>query len=127
MYYNYFIILLIGIFGGMIESSIGISLIILPLLLLTNVIVDYKVALGTTLLAFLLPLSIGAVYMHYQENNIKVDYAIVLALAYFIGTTVGTSYIIKVSNQSIMLFSSIVLFMVSIYYMYRYFCPINEK
>jgi uncharacterized membrane protein YfcA len=126
MYYNYFIILLIGVIGGMIESSMGISLIILPLLLLSNIIIDYKIALGTTMTAFLLPLSIGAVYIHYHENNIKVDYAIILAISYFIGTTLGTSYVVKVSNESITLFSSIVLFIISIYYMYRYFYPINE-
>ena len=75
---KYYIILLIGLSAGIIESSLGVSFLIIPLLLLFNVITDYKKALGTMLCAFIFPLSIGAVYFHYKQNNIKLLHDLVL-------------------------------------------------
>lgn len=120
MYYKYFIILLIGLIAGMIESSIGISFLIIPLLLLSNVIIDYKIALGTTLCAFLFPLSIGAVYVHYKQNNIEIFYAIILGISYFIGATIASKYICNISNEIIMLFAGISLILFGIYYIYKW-------
>lgn len=119
MYYKYSIILLIGIIAGMIESSIGISFIIIPLLLLSNVIIDYKIALGTTLCAFLFPLSIGAVYVHYKKNHIEIYSAIILGISYFIGATIASKYICNISNEKIALFAGISLILFGVYYIYK--------
>ena len=118
---KYILILLIGLLAGITESALGISFVIIPLLLLTNVIIDYKVALGTTLCAFLFPLSVGAVYIHYHENNVEIDSAIILGIAYFIGASCAAKYIIEISNETLMLFAGISLLILSIYYFYKYF------
>lgn len=122
MNYKYFIILLIGLTAGMIESSIGISFLIIPLLLISNVIIDYKIALGTTLCAFLFPLSIGAVYVHYKQNNIEIYYAIILGISYFIGATIASKYVCNISNEILMLFAGFSLILFGIYYIYKYKC-----
>ncbi len=118
---KYILILIIGIIAGITESALGISFAIIPLLLLTNVIIDYKVALGTTLCAFLFPLSVGAVYIHYRKNNVEIDSAIILGISYFIGASCAAKYIVEISNESLMLFAGIFLLILSMYYFYKYY------
>jgi uncharacterized membrane protein YfcA len=119
---KYYIIILIGLFCGIVESSIGISCMMIPLLLLSGLFIDYKEALGTTLCALLLPLSIGAVYIHYHANNVKLDFAIILAIAYFIGATIASKYVVhNIDNNDLTLGASIVLFCMSIYYFNKYY------
>ena len=116
---KYLIILLIGLIAGMIESSLGVSFMIIPLLLLTNVIIDYKLALGTMLCAFMFPLSIGAVYFHYKQKNVEIYSALVLGIAYFIGATVAGKYICNISNNNLMLFAGVFSILFGIYYIYK--------
>ena len=124
---EYFIIIMIGLFCGMVESTIGISCMIIPLLLLTGVFLDYKKALGTMLCAFIIPLSIGAVYIHYQNDNIKFDYAIMLAIAYFIGATISAKYIVhKFDNNDLTLGAGITLLIMSFYYLNKYYCDTTK-
>jgi uncharacterized membrane protein YfcA len=116
---KYIIILLIGLLAGMIESSLGVSFLIIPLLLLTNVMIDYKVALGTMLCAFIFPLSIGAVYFHYKQNNIEIYSALVLGISYFLGASVASKYICHISNDKLMLFAGIFSILFGIFYIHK--------
>jgi uncharacterized membrane protein YfcA len=119
---KYYIIIFIGLFCGIIESSIGISCMIIPLLLLSGLFIDHKEALGTTLCATLLPLSVGAVYIHYKSDNVKLDYAVILAIAYFIGATFASNYVVhSIDNKDLALFGSIILFCMSLYYFIKYY------
>jgi uncharacterized membrane protein YfcA len=68
----------------MIESSIGMSFLVIPLLLLFNVMPNFKRALGTMICAFIFPLSIGAAYIHFKNKNVEIPSAIVLGISYFI-------------------------------------------
>jgi len=119
---KYLIILLIGLMAGIIESSLGVSFIIIPLLLLFNVIIDYKTALGTMLCAFVFPLSLGAVYFHYKQNNIELPFAFVLGVSYFIGATIASKYVCNISNESLMLIAGVSLILFGIYYLYKSKC-----
>lgn len=119
MYYKYFIILIIGIIAGMVESSIGISFLVIPLLLLFNVIPNFKVALGTMICAFIFPLSIGAAYVHFKNKNVEIPSAIVLGISYFIGVTIASKFICNISNEKIMLYAGISLICFGLYYIYR--------
>jgi len=121
MYTKYGIIILIGLICGLIEASLGISFMIVPLLLAFEVITEYKIALATTLCAFILPLSVGAVYIHYNQNNIEIKTAILLAITYFIGASLSP-YIItgNVSNKTLVLLNSILLFIFGAYFLYKY-------
>jgi uncharacterized membrane protein YfcA len=116
---KYLIILLIGLTAGMVESSIGVSFLIIPLLLLFNVILDYKKALGTMLCAFIFPLSIGAVYFHYKQNNIEIPSAIVLGISYFLGASIAGKYICNISNNILMLYAGIFSILFGIFYIYK--------
>ena len=119
MYYKYFIILFIGIIAGMIESSIGMSFLVIPLLLLFNVMPNFKRALGTMICAFIFPLSIGAAYIHFKNKNVEIPSAIVLGISYFIGVTIASKFVCNISNQKIMLYAGTALICFGLYYIYR--------
>lgn len=116
---KYILIVLIGLLAGGLESSLGVSFIIIPLLLLFNVFIDYKTALGTMLCAFIFPISIGAVYIHYKEKNICISSALTLGISYFIGATIATKYICNISNNTLMLSAGIVSLLAGTYYIYK--------
>ena len=103
----------------MVESSIGISFLVIPLLLLFNVIPNFKVALGTMICAFIFPLSIGAAYVHFKNKNVEIPSAIVLGISYFIGVTIASKFICNISNEKIMLYAGISLICFGLYYIYR--------
>lgn len=69
---------LVGTFAGLIAGLLGTSTAnaILPGLLMLGV--SYDMAAGTTLLAILPPLSIGAMYEYYKRGKVNVKYAILL-------------------------------------------------
>ena len=119
MYYKYSLILIIGIVAGMIESSIGMSFLVIPLLLLFNVMPNFKRALGTMMCAFIFPLSIGAVFVHFKNKNVEIPSAIVLGISYFIGVTIASKFICNISNHKIMLYAGVALICFGLYYIYR--------
>ena len=121
---QYLYVLIIGIISGIVGGSLGTSgsNIMIPGLLLSGIAPNYKTAAGTTLLAILPPLSIGAVYTYWKSNNVQVDSAIIIVISYFIFATIAANYVVKfVSEKSLMLFYAIYLLVTSSYFFYKYF------
>jgi len=114
---------IIGIISGIIGGAIGTSgsNVIIPGLLWSGITKDYKVAAGTTLLTILPPLSIGAVYTYYKAGDLQIDTSIVLMITYGIAATFASIYVVKyISNQSLILFYAVYLFIISMYFFYKY-------
>ena len=121
---QYIYVLIIGILSGIIGGSVGTSgsNVIIPGLLLSGVTSNYKTAAGTTLLAILPPLSIGAVYTYWKSGNVQVDTAIIIVISYFIFATIAARYAVKyISNQMLLLIYAIYLLIISVYFFYKYF------
>ena len=121
---QYIYAIIIGILSGVVGGSIGTSgsNVIIPGLLLSGITADYKTAAGTTLLAILPPLSLGAVYTYWKSGNIQVDTAVVLVITYFFAATFAAIYAVKyISDKTLLLFYAIYLLSISIYFFYKYF------
>ncbi len=69
-----------GIVGGYIQM----------LLLATNVAKTQRLATGTTLLAVLFPISIGAVIEYYKSNDIDIPLSLIITFFYIIAALYGT-------------------------------------
>ena len=78
-----FITAIIGIAAGIIASTFGADQAdtILPGLILSGITPDFKIALGTTLLAIMPPTNAGAVYKFYKNGNVKITLAVILRIA----------------------------------------------
>ena len=121
---QYVYAIIIGILSGAVGGSVGTSgsEVIIPGLLASGIASTYKMAAGTTLLTILAPLSIGAVYTYYKTGNVQIDAAVVIMIAYFITATFAAMYVVKyVSNKTLMLVYAIYLFIISMYFFYKYF------
>jgi uncharacterized membrane protein YfcA len=127
---QYVYVLIIGIISGIVGGSLGTSgsNVIIPGLLLSGVTENYKTAAGTTLLAILPPLSIGAVYTYWKSGNVQVDSAIIIVISYFIFATMAANYAVKyLSNKTLILFYAIYLLIICIYFFYKYFTYSSTK
>jgi uncharacterized membrane protein YfcA len=113
----------IGSLAGFIGGSLGTSgsSIMIPGLLATGVASNYKTAAGTTLLAILAPLSIGAVYVYWKAGHVQVMTAILLVISYFIASTMSAKLTLKYfSDKQLLLGYAVYLAAVSGYTFYRW-------
>jgi uncharacterized membrane protein YfcA len=84
---------MIGLIGGitMVYIGVGIS-IMLPLLLFTNVITDFREAVGTLFLTTYTPILTIPTYNYYKNGNLDVLVAISTGLGFFISSYVTSTY-----------------------------------
>ena len=92
---------LIGIAAGVIASTFGADQAdtILPGLILTGITPDFKMALGTTLLAIMPPTNAGAVYRFYKEGQVKIALAVILMIAATIASYFGAGLAEALTNK----------------------------
>jgi len=76
-----------GVFGG--ALGLGGSSVILPGLLISGIIKDYKTAVGTTLFTLLPPFTLFAVIEYYKRNQVDVKIGTIMCLAYMVFSIVG--------------------------------------
>ena len=100
-FYTLVITVIIGTIAGLIAGFAGTTTAdtILPGLLLFGLVPNFKTAAGTTLLAILPPLSIGAVIEYYKRGNVNVPLAIVLMFVASISTFLGARFSHLVSDS----------------------------
>ena len=66
----------------------GADAIIVPLLVASGVVANYKVAIGTSLATLLPPVGLFAVWNYYTAGDVKIWYSLWLALMFTIGSWV---------------------------------------
>jgi uncharacterized membrane protein YfcA len=96
---------LIGLVGGTtaVYTGIGVSLMV-PMVIFAGVIDDYRTAVGTMFLAVFAPISSIPVYNFYKSGNLDVVVGLSIALGYFTGSYVtSTYYINKIEKEVIYL------------------------
>ena len=96
-----FITAIIGIASGIIASTFGADQAdtILPGLILSGITPDFKIALGTTLLAIMPPTNAGAVYKFYKNGNVKITLAVILMIAATIASYFGAGLAEALTNR----------------------------
>ena len=110
--------LIVGIISGFLGGALGIGgIMIVPCLLLFGVITDYKMAVGTTLLAMLPPISILAV-MNYN-NRKKIDYlvAAILCISFIIGARYGAIVNKTYAEKDLKYLSAAIFFTTGFYFL----------
>jgi uncharacterized membrane protein YfcA len=92
------ILILIGIFAGMISGFIGVGggIVIVPALVYFLGLTQHQ-AQGTSLLLMLPPIGILAVYNYHKAGNINWWYGGVIALAFVVGGYFGSKISLKLS------------------------------
>lgn len=121
--FKYLILSIIGACAGTVGAVTGTSgsSIILPGLLITGIVPDYKTAVGTTLLSILPPISLASFYSYWNAGKYQFDSAIIVMLCYvLVSFFVGLWVVKRASEKSLYLFSFCYSLLLASYFGYKY-------
>ena len=126
---KYLLLIAIGSIVGFLGGFQGIAggFYISMLLLFTGIAKDQRMAAGTTLLAVLFPISIGAVYEYWESGDVDVYAALVITLFYTIFAWVGAKVNLQVDETYSVLSLATLLLFTSGYFFREYFKLIHKK
>jgi uncharacterized membrane protein YfcA len=118
--YKFVIVCFIGLFSGILQGSLGSVgvIVIIPALLLTRIVGDFKTACGTILITFLFPTSLLGLYEYYKSNSIALLTGIVLTIMMTIGGYFGSLVSKYISFSNLELISGIIFIIIGLYYLF---------
>ena len=109
---------LVGFIGGF--QGIAGGFYISMLLFAFGIAKTERSAAGTTLLAILWPVSIGAVYEYWKSGDIDITVALVIAVCYTMFAWVGAKANEKVSEKYVVLSLAVLMLLTSFYFFHKY-------
>ena len=104
------ILILIGLVAGVFSGLIGIggALIIIPALIFI-LHMDQYAAQGTSLAIMLPPIGLLAAYNYYKAGALNLQYALIIAGAFFIGGYLGSKFALAIPLDTLRKIFAIVL------------------
>lgn len=126
---KYITAIIIGSMVGFVGGFQGIAggFYISMLLIASGVISSQRKAAGTTLLAILFPISIGAVYEYWKSGDIDIPVALFIAFFYIIFAWLGAKLNITVDEKYIVLSLALLLFSTSFFFFHNYYKLLHKK
>lgn len=126
---KYVTAIIIGCIVGFIGGFQGIAggFYISMLLLFTGIAKTHRMAAGTTLVALLFPLSIGAVYEYWKTGDVDLYAGLIITFFYMIFSWVGAKANLLVDEQYPLLSLAVLLMLTSFYFFHRYLDLIKKK
>ena len=112
--------LLLGFFAGILSGMFGVGggVVIVPFLMLFMKF-DTKKAVGTSLMALLLPVGLPGVFLYYNAGHLNIGYAAPVALGLLIGAIFGAKITISLPTLIVKRIYSVFLLLVSINFIYQ--------
>ncbi len=113
--YTFLMLLLIGLSAGMLGGIAGVGggIIVIPALIYLLGQSQFE-AQGTSLAMMIPPIGILAAYNYYQKGYINWQYALVLAVFFFIGGWIGSKLILQVPQEIVKKMFAVILLFVAI-------------
>lgn len=110
-----FLLVLTGLAAGILSGLIsgGGGIIIVPALVLLFGF-SQKEAQGTSLAILLLLIGIFSVFEYYQQGRINITYAIIVALAFIVGSYLGNKFSFTFSEQKLKKIFALTMMLLSI-------------
>jgi uncharacterized membrane protein YfcA len=99
---SWYALLALGLGSGVMAGLFGIGggAIIVPALV-TLLHFDQKLAIGTSLAALLLPVGLGGVIIYYQNGNMNVPAAVLIALGLLVGALAGAKIALGLPSKTV--------------------------
>ena len=126
---KYIISALIGICVGFVGGFQGIAggFYITMFLLALGLVNTHRQAIGTTLLAIVFPISIGAVYQYYKSGDVDIVLGLIIAGFYMISATYGAKFNKNISEKWVILSLALSLFLTSFYFFTSFYRAHTKK
>lgn len=106
-----------GFVGGF--QGIAGGFYISALLFMTGIVSTQRKAAGTTLLAILFPISLGAVVEYWKSNDIDIPVALIITVFYTLFATLGAKVNSQVEEHLTMFSLAGLLAVTSVYFTYK--------
>ncbi len=107
----------VGFLGGF--QGVAGGFYLSALLLSMGVLNTQRLAAGTTLLAILPPISLGAVYSYWKSGDVDVGVSLTLATFYTIMSYYGAQYNKQVKEKNVVYSLALLLFLTSGYFFHK--------
>jgi len=109
------ILVIIGLFTGMLAGMLGIGggLVVIPALMLFMGFSQHE-AQGTSLAMMLPPIGIVAAWNYYKAGHVDIKFALILAVAFIIGSLFGSKLAIGMSENLLKKIFSVFLILVAL-------------
>jgi uncharacterized membrane protein YfcA len=113
--YTVVLLILVGLAAGTLSGLVGVGggIIIVPALVLLLGFTQ-KEAQGTSLGILLLPIGILGVIQYYKGGYINVHYVLTIAVAFLIGSYLGSKLAISLSDEKVKKIFAIALMLIAI-------------
>lgn len=109
------ILIIIGLFSGMLSGVFGIggAIIVIPSLVFIIGLSQHE-AQGTSLAFMLPPVGVLAAWNYYKEGYINWKIALVLAITFFVGAYLGSRFSVNISDRTLRKMFGILLMVMAI-------------
>ncbi len=109
------ILIIIGLLAGSFSGMVGIGggVIIIPMLIYFLGFSQHQ-AQGTSIAIMLPPIGLMAAYQYYKAGQVNLMYALVIAVAFFIGGYFGAKYAVKIPQEYLKKIFGIFLLLVAL-------------
>jgi len=113
------ILTITGILAGIISGSLGHSaaIIILPILVLFNIVDNYKIAVGTTIFIIFIS-SITSLLVHHKNEHINWKIALYLGVITAISSYCAADYMKKINHKTLSMFNPVLYLLLFILWIY---------
>ena len=97
-----FILLAIGLAAGLLSGTMGVGggIIVVPSLVFFMGLTQHQ-AQGTSLTMMLLPVGILAVWNYYKAGFVKINYSLILIIAFILGSYFGSKYSVLIPEKTL--------------------------
>jgi len=95
-----YVLLALGLVAGFLSGLIGIGggIIIVPVLVYM-LHMDQKMAQGTTLFMFMLPIGILGVYNYYKAGQVDFKSALIISITFILGSYLGSKTALTIDTK----------------------------
>ena len=113
------ILIIIGILAGLLSGFVGVGggMVIVPVLIYLLGKGQLE-AQGTSLAVIMMPVGILGVMNYYKSGNVNIYFALVIAIAFVLGSYFGSKYALKVPEHKIKVIFGIFLLYIAIRMLY---------
>lgn len=110
-----YILLALGLVAGFLSGLIGIGggIIIVPVLVYA-LHMDQKMAQGTTLFMFMLPIGILGVYNYYKAGQVDFKSALIISITFILGSYLGSKSALTIDTKIVKQIFAIAIILVGI-------------
>ncbi len=110
-----YVLLALGLLAGFLSGLIGIGggIIIVPVLVYM-LHMDQKMAQGTTLFMFMLPIGILGVYNYYKAGQVDFKSALIISITFILGSYLGSKTALTIDTKIVKQIFAVAIILVGI-------------